>query len=113
MSSLDTIVGTRGRELRTAPAIVCNDGFTMSVQASSGHYCTDANGSRDFYWDDRKAAALPYLTVEVGFPSARPEPWAEWEEYADEPQNPTETVYGFVPVQVVRDLIALHGGERP
>lgn len=63
----------------------------------------------DFVGDD----VPPYTSVEVGFPSARPEPWGEWERYAEDSTDPTGTVYGFVPVALVRDLIASHGGETP
>ena len=31
-------------------------------------------------------------------------------EFADEPSHPTETVYGYVPVQTVTNVIAKHGG---
>jgi len=76
--------------------VVCSDGFSMSVQAHDGAYCTP----RD---DD----AERYTQVEIGFPSAREElimPWAENRE------EPTDTVYGYVPVSVVVNVIAKHGG---
>ena len=76
----------------------CADGFTMSVIAGGGAYSTP----RD--------SADGYTAVEVGFPSERPEPWAEWEEHCDGADNPTGTVYGCVPVDMVRALVALHGG---
>ena len=31
-------------------------------------------------------------------------------DFADEPSHPTETVYGYVPVQTVTLVIAKHGG---
>ena len=30
--------------------------------------------------------------------------------FADEVDNPTETVYGYVPVQIVTNVLAKHGG---
>ena len=30
--------------------------------------------------------------------------------YAETPENPTETVYGWVPVEVVESVIEKHGG---
>ena len=77
-------------------AVVCRDGFRMSVQAHDGAYC-----------EPRIDAAERYFTVEVGFPSHVEEcllPWAE------SPDEPTETVYGYVPVAVVNTVIAKHGG---
>jgi len=48
-----------------------------------------------------------YEEVEVGFPSEREELIMQ---YAEEPDVPTQTVYGYVPVQVVTNVLAKHGG---
>ena len=76
-------------------AIVCADGMTLSVQASSGHYCTPRE-------DDG-----PYSSVEVGYPS---EAVPELLVYAESPETPTGTIYGYVPVELVDAAIAAHGG---
>ncbi|MET8626608.1 hypothetical protein ABZW30_23095 [Kitasatospora sp. NPDC004669] len=80
--------------------IVCADDFCLSVLAP----------------DPADVFLLPAVTLEVGFPTRRPEPWARWREYlgpsADE-GHPTESVYLHVPVALVRDLIKAHGGEVP
>ena len=76
--------------------VVCADGFTMSVQAHAGAYCIP-----------RMTGAPVYREVEVGFPSEREELLMEW---AEEAHKPTDTVYGFVPVGVVTNVIAKHGG---
>lgn len=81
------------------PGVTCADGFRLSVQASEYHYCTP------------RETAKYYLSVEVGFPSERPEPWDEWSKYAESGESPTDTVYGWVPAALVRDLIQAHGGE--
>ena len=60
--------------------VVCADGFTMSVQAHDGAYCSP-----------RMSGAPKYTHVEVGFPSAREELLME---FAEEPRSPTPTVYG-------------------
>ena len=89
------------------PHIVCADGFTVSVQASKYHYCSPRSK-----WDGRPEDwSGPYTHVEVGFPSEIPEPWQKWLEYCESDYKPTETVYARVPVEMVRDLIAFHGGE--
>lgn len=77
------------------PRVVCADGFSLSVQASGGHYCSPR--------EDRG----PWWRVEVGYPSERVEALMP---YAEDPAEPTETVYGYVPVEIVDAVIAAHGG---
>ena len=77
-------------------AVKCADGFSMSVQARSGSYCTP-----------RIDNAERYTAVEVGYPS-HAEPLLL--QFADEPDRPTDTVYGYVPSQTVALVIAKHGG---
>lgn len=79
------------------PPITCKDGFTMSVQASKFHYCSP----RDLL------PAGNYAAWEVGFPSEREEALMS---YAEQPNTPTETVYGRVPTSVIDALIEKHGG---
>lgn len=110
---LDTLVNTMEGVTefgtRVIEPIRCVDGFTVSVQAGTMHYCTGSDGSRPYMFEE---LFLPFRTVEVGYPSSRPEPWEEvWKEYAEDPDKPTETVYGYVPVEQVRALIESHGGE--
>ena len=78
--------------------VVCKDGFTMSVQASDGNYCVP-----------RQNNAKSYSEVEIGFPS-RKEPSIMT--YAENKQDPCGTVYGYVPVDLVRHIIDKHGGIR-
>lgn len=73
----------------------CADGFMMSVQASSYHYCTP------------RVDAGPHINFEIGFPTEREELLMP---YAEEPNRPTETVYGYVPADIVDQVIAKHGG---
>lgn len=76
--------------------VVCADGFTMSVQANASAYSSP-----------KITGAPVYKEVEVGFPSAKEELLMDW---CEEPSRPTETVYGYVPAQVVTNVIAKHGG---
>lgn len=46
-------------------------------------------------------------TCEVGFPNQREELLMP---YAEDPETPTETVYGYVPVTLVEQIIEKHGG---
>ena len=78
--------------------IVCNDGFSVSVQASETAYCSP-----------RETAAHPYWAFELGFPSEKEETLMQ---YAEDEDRPTDTVYGYVPVSVVEALIDKHGGIK-
>ena len=76
--------------------VICADGFTMSVQANENAYCTP-----------RDTHAENYSEVEIGFPSEEEPlimPWCE------DPRRPTDTVYGYVPVNIVTQVIVKHGG---
>lgn len=78
------------------PALVCKDGFTISVQANEYCYCHP----RKFNLDE-------YEEVELGFPNMADDLILD---YAEDPEDPTETVYGYVPIELVEELVAKHGG---
>ena len=75
--------------------VCCADGFEMSVQANVSAYCSPRENSGK------------YELVEVGFPSAV-EPMLM--PYVEDRTTPTRTVYGYVPVEVVTNVLAKHGG---
>ncbi len=77
--------------------VECKDGFGVSVQASRRNYCTPENDSG------------PYTAVELGFPTASDSLIIK---YAENKSDPTETVYGWVPVGVVHALLIKHGGMQ-
>ena len=81
-----------------AKRIKCIDGFSLSVQASRTHYCQPRNNNG------------PYFTFEIGYPSQRPP--ETWSEYCEDWENPKDTVYAYVPIKLVVELIDLHGGRR-
>jgi hypothetical protein len=74
----------------TLPRIICDDGTTMSVQVGSGLYCSprDSDG--------------PWYAVEIGYPSRKIDGIMEW---AESPESPTDTVYGYVPLTVLARAI--------
>lgn len=85
---------------KSAPPIKCMDGTTLSVQAGSLLYSTPRTDEG------------PYAEVEVGFPSVRPpDSWAPYFDGDWEKDDPTESVYGYIPVELVRQFIESHGGE--
>lgn len=77
------------------PHFICPDGFTVSIQASRGHYCSP-----------RESGLPAYHSVELGFPSEAVEAWLP---YAEEADRPTDTVYGYVPLDVVAGVLTDHG----
>lgn len=85
--------GITGMVLR-AP-MHCKDGSTFSIQASGTHYCHPQNSTG------------PYTHYEVGYPEdATGKPLEEplLQEYGDYP------VYGFVPENVIVQILTNHGG---
>ena len=68
----------------------------MSVQASEYTYCTPRDN------------VGPYTHVEVGFPSHS---FPEAAEYKEDPEkDDTDTVFAYVPVEIVWEWITKHGG---
>ena len=82
------------------PHVICKDDFTFSAQASFTHYSKP------------KGFANEYEEIEIGFPSYNDCIIAEYrEDYGWEDESTlSNPVYPFVPVKVVNDLIAAHGG---
>ena len=88
----------KGLEIETIRVfrnLTCRDGFNFSLQAGPSHY------------SEPKAVANEYEAWEIGFPSASEPLWLEWQEQGNEP---TESVYGWVPNDVVNAVIQRHGG---
>ena len=80
----------------TNKKVFCKDGFNMSVQANSSAYCAPRIDGAKKYWE-----------VEIGYPSEKESLIME---YAEDPSKPTDTVYGYVPVNTVYLIITKHGG---
>ena len=75
---------------------ICADGYSVSIQGGThGHYCSPRTHTN------------VYEAVELGYPSAID---VELLEYAEEPNDPTGSVYGYVPIDVIEAVIAKHGG---
>ena len=78
--------------------VVCMDGFSVSVQASEYAYCHP----RDNFG--------PWFSVELGFPNRR---MPSLSQYAENKKAHTKTIFGYVPISAVHDLIESHGGIVP
>lgn len=79
----------------TRPRIKCADGYTVSAQAGYGIYSVPRIDA-DFY-----------NAVELGYPSAEDK---ELIPYAENRNSPLNTVYGYVPVKIVDEVLKKHGG---
>lgn len=79
-------------------AITCRDGFKVSIQASKYHYCSPRESDG------------PWTHFEMGYPSGNP--GEEFKEYADSPDEFPNTVYGYVPSDLIMKLINEHGGSE-
>ena len=81
----------------TRPRIVCNDGFSISVQGSSVHNCSPKrNLQNGDYW-----------RVEAGYPNRVEELLLDYAYNRDEPMD---TWYSLVPVDLVQEIVDKHGG---
>jgi hypothetical protein len=113
MSILNDVIarGNRGFDprRRTPNTVRCADGYTLSVIAGEGCYCQPRPDRDGVLGDAPGDYPGPYTHVEVGFPSARPEPWDQWQAHAED--GKWNSVYSYVPVELVRELVAAHGGE--
>ena len=83
------------------PHIVCEDGFTMSVQVGYSLY------------SEPKKIAKRYSAVEIGYPSEPEElikEYAELVPFDEDTTDYTDTVYPYVPVKIVDKVLKKHGG---
>ncbi len=76
----------------------CADGFSMSVQAGISSYC------------EPRERTGPYSRVAVGFPSCGDYSLEPYFDGDSNTEDMTKGVYAWVPVQVVTNVLAKHGG---
>ena len=75
--------------------VVCADGFSISIQAGNGKYSVP------------RYEAIAYTRLELGYPN-RPCPFIY--KYAEDKTDYTDTIYPYVPAEVVDTMIKGHGG---
>ena len=85
---------------RTINRLICNDGFSVSIQCGHMLYSTPRTELDD---------TREYSAFELGFPSHADELISK---YAEDKENPTDTVYPHVSREVVEQLINNHGGIK-
>lgn len=86
--------------LDLVPRVKTADGLELSVQTGFSHYCQPRDGQG------------PWYSVELGFPSRRVEDFMPYID-GSEDSDPTESVYGYVPIEVVAVALAQAGGLLP
>ncbi len=87
--------------------LTCADGFQISILAGPLTHSTSHHSPPwTSFLPPPHEVRGPYISVECGLLSARPEPWDVWQEYANGP------VFSYVPVPIVRRLLDSHGGAR-
>lgn len=79
------------------PSITCKDGYNVSIQAGWGWYCSPR--------EDLKNGN--YKSVELGFPNKIDD---ELIPYAEDKDNLSHTVYGYVPIEIIAKVLEKHGG---
>ena len=82
--------------LKIRPRLNCKDGFSISIQASETHRCKPKLNLKNGKYEE----------VELGYPNEY-EPLIE--EYAEGCDH-INTVYNYVPVKLVEEVIKKHGG---
>ena len=102
--NLDDFLNANKKEFpgsyRTTYRLICNDGFSVSVQCGYMFHCTP----RAELDDTRE-----YSAFELGYPSHADDLISE---YARGEERPTDSVYPYVPRTVVEQLINKHGGIK-
>ena len=99
MFNLNEYMKANRVDILTVKHIVCQDGFTVSAQAGKYNYC-----------EPKKDGAESYTSVELGFPSEYM--GDEFIMYCDDIEDPTDTIYSYVPVALVEALVERHGGLK-
>lgn len=85
--------------LHKRPRLRCNDGFSVSLQASQDHYC-----SPRINLDDGE-----YTEVELGYPS-QPEEMLRPYIYYIENDDLTKAAFEYVPIDIIVEIIKKHNG---
>lgn len=85
---------------RFTKRILLNDGNSLSIQASDGHYCSPRIDLDDY---------SEYNQFEIGFPSCHID---EISDRQDGSGDHTESVFGYVSKEVIEALIEARGGVK-
>lgn len=79
--------------------VECVDGFKLSIQASSSHYCIPRSSKPGLVWAE----------LECGFPTA---PVPSLADFKGDDGPDMENVFSYVPVELVVGVLREHGGLK-
>jgi hypothetical protein len=100
---LDTaIIDSKSEYFTFRRRIELNNGVTLSIQGSDAAYCTPRVNS------DGYGSGI-YTSMEIGFPSREIE---LLNQYAEDPEKPTDTVYPHTPIEVIEQVVNWGGGIK-
>ena len=100
--SMDEMKKVYAEQYFYLPRIVCKDGFSISIQVHNGNYCASENGTRQFGFN--------WLEVEWGYPTENIDAKKYNAELWDDDQDTTNTVGGYVDINLIDSLVEEHGG---
>jgi hypothetical protein len=89
-----------GYSYQMCKSLLLADGTKLSIQAGRSHYC-------DPRTDSTNGTYANYSEFEIGFPSRVIELLLP---YAEDVDNPTDTVYAYVPKELIETIIKEAGG---
>ena len=82
-----------------AKRVCCVGGLSLSIQASEYHYCSPRVNKPTGGYD----------CVEVGFPTRKLQ---KLKQYAEQPMRMTKSVFGYVPIKELAEVIDDFGGIK-
>ena len=83
-------------EVCAVPKIkIADTDYELSIQASESHYCSPRENMQEVY--DEVEIGFPNFIFSEGFIN----------QYAEEPESPKDTVYGYVPMEELAQEIYL------
>lgn len=83
------------------PRVVCADGFSISIQCNHRSYCLPQQDYTE-----------TYHAMELGYPSSLDEVTKSIIGDYAETRDTTETVFGYVPTEIIDQLLEAHGGIK-
>lgn len=92
--------GKYGSTRQMCKRLELGDGTVLSIQASEYHYCKPRKNSQNRTYKD-------YDEFEIGFPSKVIE---DIKPFAEDYEDLTGTVYGYVPYKIIQNFINKRGG---
>ena len=85
------------------PRVFCADGVSLSVQASEYAYCSPRQRLQK-PWNEYGLVEVGYIYDKDTQPFSPPDVWRPYQSGNDE-------IWAYIPISMVKEFIADHGGE--